>query len=52
MHKWAYSHIDDSEKKSRSNMEYWKKTYKYKLTQKGNNISDQNGLTLNVKLVY
>ena len=41
MRKWAKSHFDDFEKKIAQQHEVQDKTNKYKLTQKGNKISDQ-----------
>ena len=41
MRKWAKSHFDDFEKKIAQQHEVLDKTNKYKLTQKGNKISDQ-----------
>ena len=41
MHKWSDPHFDDFEKKIALQHEVQDKTNKYKLTQKGNKISDQ-----------
>ena len=41
MHKWANPHFDDFEKKIAQQHGVQDKTNKYKLTQKGNKISDQ-----------
>ena len=40
MHKWANPHFNNFEKKIAQDREVQDKTNKYKLTQKGNKISD------------